>query len=425
MSTELLTQRSIPDVIAEYQTKSDAIDGSAKAFEDAVRATEMASVVSGQYAGTIWYRGAPTVYASSMQKNLLESAWKHLYAGFHMDKLATAKDKSKFDTFFANPLPFTLPNIRDTFGDYIRDPRYQILRGLAECFSDLDPAYKSHSKVKIGVKGLPKRVIITSVTTTCGYGEKQFMNTINALAVYKGEPLIEWPAFRELLNAIEYGDRQTTYKGMRLKGFANGNLHIFFDDITLVDINKALAEFYGDILPDAEPEGEVKKKTGTEVSKDLQYYPTPKSVVKTILNDIYLVEGTKVLEPSCGCGRFMDAIRETGADVLGVEVDFGRVEECKAKGHNVVHGNFLDLEPTQFDVVIMNPPFSGKHYLKHIEHALKFIGKGGTLVCILPAAAYYDHGEIKGFWRDLPLASFRECGTNVSTGYLTIKKRNW
>jgi hypothetical protein len=73
----------------------------------------------------------------------------------------------------------------------------------------------------------------------------------------------------------------------------------------------------------------------------------------------------------------------------------------------------------------MNPPFYGRHYLKHISHAIKFLKDGGKLTSILPAAAWYDHGKIKdmGEWRDLPVGSFAESGTNVPTGIFTYNKK--
>lgn len=41
---------------------------------------------------------------------------------------------------------------------------------------------------------------------------------------------------------------------------------------------------------------------------------------------------------------------------------------------------------------------------------------------ILPATAHYDHGELTGDWRDLPVASFTEAGTNVPTGLLRMRR---
>jgi hypothetical protein len=76
----------------------------------------------------------------------------------------------------------------------------------------------------------------------------------------------------------------------------------------------------------------------------------------------------------------------------------------------------------------MNPPFANGHWKKHLIHALKFLKNGedwqdrGELVCILPASAEVD-GHLKELgirytWRDLPMASFREAGTNVATGFI-------
>jgi hypothetical protein len=80
----------------------------------------------------------------------------------------------------------------------------------------------------------------------------------------------------------------------------------------------------------------------------------------------------------------------------------------------------------------MNPPFYGRHYAKHVRHAFKFLKPGGTLKAILPATARYDHGELDDMipksrwgdsaWRDLPVGSFSESGTNVNTTILTLHK---
>ena len=87
---------------------------------------------------------------------------------------------------------------------------------------------------------------------------------------------------------------------------------------------------------------------------------------------------------------------------------------------------------------------AGKHEQKHLRHALKFKGSrayrdrhdrewkdSGVVACILPASAFYDghleefgvhdrRGDTYGKWRDLPVASFAESGTNVPTGYIIL-----
>jgi len=74
----------------------------------------------------------------------------------------------------------------------------------------------------------------------------------------------------------------------------------------------------------------------------------------------------------------------------------------------------------------MNPPFYGKHYEKHIRHAIKFLKKGGVLTAILPITAKLDHAlldDLNGRWDDLPIGSFSESGTNVNTTIFTFINR--
>jgi SAM-dependent methyltransferase len=207
---------------------------------------------------------------------------------------------------------------------------------------------------------------------------------------------------------------------------------VFFAPNTLGDINCALAEFYGEVLPDAEEEG-AQKRPGTDVAKDLQYYWSPSEVINKALDHAGIYKPSDysraevpvrlVLEPSCGDGRILDTLRACGCHSFGIEVHAGRAAEARAKGHNVLTANFLECPAKpEFDFVVMNPPFYGRHYLKHVKHALDFLKPGGTLVSILPASAWYDHGELKGDWRDLPAGSFSEAGTNVPTGLLKIRK---
>lgn len=213
----------------------------------------------------------------------------------------------------------------------------------------------------------------------------------------------------------------------------DANAHVVFDRQGRLDINRALAEFYGEVLPDAPTEDEAKRPS-TEVARDLQFYWTPDDVAETVIAALPLRGGEAVLEPSCGDGRMLDVLarwhepREyrqprTRLDVTGIEYDAGRAEQARAKGHHVMRANFLQVAPDpRFDAVVMNPPFYGRHYRLHVDHALRFLRPGGRLVCILPATAHYDHGFDLGDWHDLPVGSFAAPGTNVPTGYSVIRK---
>lgn len=448
MSTALARQANAADIIEEYEAKVAAIPDAIRALKEAENAINYAATVRGCYIERIASVVVP--HEKTMERNLLSSAWKVAYERLNIDKVATAKDKELFKRTLAAPPPFTVENLKASFGDYLVNPRFHILRGLAEAFCALDPAYKSHSKVRIGVKGLPKRLILNNWGGFYStWGRDRFRDIANALAAYQGKPQIDHAEMvdideqhkhdddaylngRELKRYVVGGDDEpftTPDRGMWVRRYKNGNAHVYFDAPTLLDINRALAEFYGEVLPDAEPEN-VKPSASTAVSKDMQYYPTPKAVAEMAC-EFAGVHGSeawsrnkpiyRVLEPSCGDGRIMEAIAARGHIAFGIEYHPGRAAEARAKGLSVLTANFLDQPATpDFDHVVMNPPFYGRHYVKHVRHALKFLKPGGTLVAILPATARYDHGELDGEWQDLPVASFAESGTNVPTVMLKI-----
>lgn len=454
---------SVHDLIEEYQLKHSAIDAAIADVNAAVEDLRMRCCIQGTYVDQL--PQAPSMYPDSLRKNLLKSAWRATYNRLRIDELASAKDKKLFDQAIADPPPFTVDNIKATFGDYFVRPRFHILRGLAEVFTSLDPAYKSHSKVKIGVKGLPKRVILSGFGNFSSWGQDRFKDLVNALAVFQRKPQIGWDELSRIVYDVPMGveikfDGRTYEKtvagetvtvvepdrGISVWRYQNGNAHVVFNKDTLADINRALAEFYGDVLPDVEEDG-LPRQTSTAVSKDLQFYWSPPEVVDAAMEYAGIVRQDqlgwsarqnptvyRILEPSCGDGRILDEIRARGHRGFGIEYDAGRADQARTKGHAVLTANFLEHPATpEFDYVIMNPPFYGKHYAKHVRHAMRFLKPGGTLVAILPATARYDHNELDdmipksrwandGPWRDLPVASFAQVGTNVPTTMLRLYK---
>lgn len=453
-STEISIPRRLESWISEYEAKVAAIPDAIAAFEAAGNAVKAAACVGGTWGEETIDTGRG-IGADTMKRSLCRSAWRHFIKELRLNEFMSATDKRRVDQMLANPLPFDVDSLRAVFGDHIANPRAAILRGMAEVFSDLDPAYKSHEKMKIGVKGLPKRVIVGGLNSYGGgWGWDKVRDIINALAAYQRKPLVDGADMaalrqdgeamrdsREVLDPYESahvhrrraerGEPPKTIKtvgrGVWLKQFQNGNGHLFFGPDALRDINLALAEFYGDVLPDCPDweDGErPAKRASTAVARDLQYYPTPKAVIDRITAD-WNLKGLRVLEPSCGCGRIMDRLRDEGATVIGCEVDPIRAAQCEAKGHRVMLMNFLDTAPEPaFDMVVMNPPFYGRHYAKHVRHALRFLKPGGKLVAILPATARYDHGlldDLKPGWSDLPVGAFAESGTNICTTVATIR----
>jgi predicted RNA methylase len=425
--------RSVWDILEEYERKSGELAGALEHFTEAATALETASSIAGTYSGSIWqdgrYSSAPRPKDATLRAALLKSAWRAAYKHLRIDRIAPAHDRKAFDMSLENPPELTADNLLATFGDYVGNQRFHLLRGLAETFCNLDPAYKSHSKVKIGVSGLPKRIILASVGIYGSWGYDRFKDTLTALALYRAKP---HPEHREIADLIEDANKHgaSYWNGVEIRKFQNGNAHLIFDAETLREINLALAEFYGDVLPDS-PEEAPKKRTGTAVSKDLAYYPTPHDAAQRLISGLNArTDGLAILEPSCGDGRLMDALRAANPTwrLTGCEVHPERADQAHAKGHHVITRNFLETAANPvFDAVVMNPPFCGRHWRKHIDHARKFLKPDGRLFAILPASAYYD-GHLddlvtsktaRGYscqWEDLPIASFRESGTNIGTG---------
>ena len=141
--TEITTGRRKPSaIVAEYEAKTDALEEAFAAYEQAQTALKMACTIGGTHP----YDRLPLghVTRDDMRRVLLKSAWRHIYEEYKLPAIIPASDKRRIEMMFEKPLPFTLDNIRETFGDHISDPWGTILRGLAEVFANLDPAFKSH-----------------------------------------------------------------------------------------------------------------------------------------------------------------------------------------------------------------------------------------------------------------------------------------
>lgn len=140
---------------------------------------------------------------------------------------------------------------------------------------------------------------------------------------------------------------------------------------------------------------------------NLQFYPTPDSLVTKMLYKIQYFSGLKyILEPSAGTGNIIDGYQKRHKEVNNysyrgynnkdvafqdlvcvecIELNPRNVDTLIGKGYNVVWDDFITFQPTRFyDAIVMNPPFKNG-----AEHLLKAISiqerMGGQIVCILNA----------------------------------------
>lgn len=92
----------------------------------------------------------------------------------------------------------------------------------------------------------------------------------------------------------------------------------------------------------------------------LEFYPTPSETTKAILRRVVApvalrTERLRVLDPCCGEGAILDAVRDTFDCVscTGIELD-----EARAAKAGATHANALEAEWPASDAIVVNPPFS-------------------------------------------------------------------
>lgn len=128
------------------------------------------------------------------------------------------------------------------------------------------------------------------------------------------------------------------------------------------------------------------------------FYPTPKHCITKMLEGVKLGQVKTILEPSAGKGDIVDYIteyvekneyefRHHKLDIDTIEINENLRHILKGKGHRVVHDDFLTFQThKQYDLIIMNPPFSDGD--KHLLKALDIQKYGGKIVCLLNAETF-------------------------------------
>lgn len=386
------------------------------------------------------------------RRDLDAAIWSRLIEETGLSRIMDCKERSELEQSLREDVPeATHENIRATIERLMGDSELIWRRGVARTFAALDRRFKSHDGFKIG-----SRIIMTRVFNEWGgfsYDSdlRQTLYDIErAFALLDNAPERAGELERAITDARREGfgarqdETETTY--FRVRGFKNGNAHLWLKSDRLTKaVNRVLGEYYGHVLPDAAPETdrpEDYRTTGTAVAKDLAFYPTPTDAVAELLRDFYCKEGERILEPSAGIGNIVRALLKKPVTVDAVEVHPGRADALLGLASdrlNVRCANFLRMKPEPvYDSVIMNPPFEGTHWMKHVRHAFDFLKSGGELRAILPVSAEVNdtpgHHKFRawaechspgwcGLWRGLPAESFAEVGVRINTTVLTLRKR--
>ena len=180
-------------------------------------------------------------------------------------------------------------------------------------------------------------------------------------------------------------------------------------------------------------------RAGVKVVIAPQLFPTPSDLAERMVDLAGLCEGDRILEPSAGTGRIVQALRDTGKSmhIVAVEVNqqlsnllhanFQAKPTPEVQEVEVITGDFLAFDKLgRYDAIVMNPPFENGADIKHITHALTMLKPGGKLVAVC-ANGPRQNAILRplveargGEWEDLPADTFKAEGTGVRTALLVM-----
>lgn len=192
-----------------------------------------------------------------------------------------------------------------------------------------------------------------------------------------------------------------------------------------------------EIIQKPEPQGlaadiagmKAQLKEGIKVVSAPQLFPTPRNIAQQMADYAEIDAGMRVLEPSAGTGRLLEAI-PSGCDVVAVEINSKLAAQIPAHDKAVIFGDFLECTAETigtFDRILMNPPFANGQDIAHIKHALTLLNPNGVLVAICCNGPRQNEtlrpivDQFSGTWEKLPEGTFSESGTNVNTALMVIR----
>ena len=184
-------------------------------------------------------------------------------------------------------------------------------------------------------------------------------------------------------------------------------------------------------------------KFGVQVVSAPQLFSTPPGLAARMVDLAGLVTGMRVLEPSAGTGRLLEAlpgivpfgqVRQSELQVVAVEVNTALAAHlaCSGLASTVRCADFLQCRADVgdlglFDVVLMNPPFAQGADIEHINHARTMLRPGGRLVALC-ANGPRQNASLRpmveargGEWEDLPADTFKEEGTGVRVALISMQ----
>ena len=120
----------------------------------------------------------------------------------------------------------------------------------------------------------------------------------------------------------------------------------------------------------------------------LSQWMTPSWVAEAIVEHALprFEEGAVIIEPSCGIGRFLDALPAHYRNI-GIEIDPELASIARSKGHEVIEGDFRTarLPVDRAHAIIGNPPFENDIFNGFLSRSHNLLEDEGQVIMIVPA----------------------------------------
>lgn len=384
--------------------------------------------------------------------------WEHVIESTELDKLFDKQARKEFtDSLINDCPPFTVETCMATIEGLLGDSNIIFQRGVANSFSELDRRFKSHDGFKIGSRMIFDRAFNewgswnyhTRKEDSIRDVERVFLKLDNKENCEKYAGIIG--DIDNIRKTKGFGKTSFIVENdyFKAKIYLNGNLHLWFKRTDLLrKVNLILANYYGEVIGES---SEVANPSDLGPSyhitpaKNYGYFPTSEETAIKLFDRLGIdnIKGLRVLEPSAGCGVLARLVRDKGGDVTCIELQESHSNSLKEQGFNVINKDFLSLTPKDigyFDIIIANPPFDNGRDSDHLRHMLGFLNEKGRLASIMSASAELSsssrHSSLREYisknykaidwgdryYRDLPMGSFKHCGTNVNTITIALKR---
>lgn len=264
MAFELIKSISIENLLRQREgfvlrvRQAEAATGQAKELYDAagIGAFGLYESVAFDALGAHHFhtgRMKPQSTADELVKGFDAVAWKRLMRDSGLQTFMSSGRLAEWDKAIMEKqtAEFNMPNIESTFGNLLSQREAMMDEGIASVFRGLSWSHKTNLPVKFG-----KKIIISSAFAYFGSLAQDKTRLVDDLVrflhvadkVPQPDHRDNFAALHTFRDAVAACGFQSPY--IEVRGFKNGNLHILFKRLDLIDeMNKVIARRFPGALP--------------------------------------------------------------------------------------------------------------------------------------------------------------------------------